>query len=71
MDRCGANINKRIHHLYTSILDGQNNYFTSALETYHPGTNITAEFSTAGALLEEYGDAVPPFATVWGDLLKR
>jgi hypothetical protein len=71
MDRCGANINKRIHNLHTSILDGQDNYFTSALEAYHPGTNITAEFPTAGALLEEYGDAVPPFATVWGDFVEK
>jgi len=71
MHRCGANINKRIHNLHTSILDGQDNYFTSALEAYHPGTNITNEFPTAGVLLEEYGDAVPPFATVWGDFVEK
>jgi len=41
------------------------------LEAYHPGANITAEFPTAGALLEEYGDAVPPFATVWGDFVEE
>ena len=64
---CRANINKRIHNLHTSILDGQDNYFASALEAYHPGIDITAEFPTASLLLEEYGDAVPPFATLWGE----
>ena len=68
--RCGANINKRIHNLHTSIRDGQlRNDFMLALQTYAPGANIQAEFPHAFRLLGEYGDAVPPFATIWRDFV--
>ena len=44
--RCGANINKRIHNLHTSIQDGElRNDFTLALEAYSGG-DIIAEFPT-------------------------
>jgi hypothetical protein len=68
--RCGANIDKRIHNLHTSIRDGQlRNDFMLALQGYAPETNIQAEFPGADQLLGEYGDAVPPFATVWRDFV--
>ena len=49
----------------------KDNYFASALEAYHPGIDITAEFPIASLLLEEYGDAVPPFATLWGNFVGK
>jgi hypothetical protein len=45
--RCGANINKRIRNLHTSIR-GPHHDFSSALEEYEPGADVTAEFPSAG-----------------------
>jgi hypothetical protein len=68
--RCVANINKRIHNLHTFIQDGElRNDFTLALEAY-PGGDINAEFPGADGLLGDYGDVVPPFATVWGNFVE-
>jgi hypothetical protein len=69
--RCEANINKRIHNLHASIQDGElRNDFTFALEAY-PGGDIIAEFPGADGLLGDYGDVVPPFATVWEDFVEE
>ena len=72
MHRGGANLNKWIHNLHTSIQDGELcNDFTLALETYEPA-DITSEFPHAGAILRQrYGDAVPPFLTVWGNFVEE
>jgi hypothetical protein len=35
-----------------------------------PGADVIAEFSSASLLLEEYGDAAPPFAIARGYLKK-
>jgi hypothetical protein len=65
--RCGANIDKRIRNLHTSIqLD-----FSLALKEYKLRDDITAEFPGAGDLLGDYGNLVPPFATVWGDFVEK
>ena len=71
--RCGANVNKRIHNLNISIqntefLDG----FQFALQTYVPMSDIQAEFPDADRemILGAYKNAVPPFANVWGDLVR-
>jgi len=49
--QCGANINKRIHNLHTSIQDGElRNDFMLALEAY-PGGDINAEFQVRTAFL--------------------
>ncbi|KAM6491131.1 hypothetical protein JOM56_013370 [Amanita muscaria] len=69
--RCGANINKRIRNLHTSIRDEEiRNDFALALKAYEPEAGIT-EFPGAGWLLGEYGDAAPPIATVWGDFVEK
>ena len=70
--RCGENIDKRIHSLHTSIQDAElRNDFVLALQTYSPEPDIQAEFPGAGRLLGAYGDAVPPFPTVWVDVVQR
>ena len=56
--RCGANIDKRIYNLHTSIRDGELRY--DALQTYSPEPDIQAEFPGAETLLGDYEDAVPP-----------
>jgi len=69
--RCGPNINKRIRNLHTSIRDGElRNDFMLALQAYAPEADIQAEFPGADTLLGDYGDTVPPFATVWGDFVE-
>ena len=69
--RCGANIDERIHNLHTFIQGGElHNDFRWALQTYAPETDIQAEFPGANTLLGCYRGAVPPFAPVWGDLVK-
>jgi len=68
----GANLNKQIHNLHTSIQDGELcNNFMLALEAYKP-VDITSEFPHAGMILGQcYGDAVPPFVTVWGNFVEE
>lgn len=51
--------------MHTSIRELHDD-FSLALEEYEPGADVTAEFPSAGLLLEEYGDAVPPFAIARG-----
>ena len=72
MHRGGANLNKRIHNLHTSIQDGELcNDFTLALKAYKPA-DITTEFPHARKILgQRYGDAVPPFVTVWGNFVEE
>lgn len=70
--RCGANIDKRIRNLHTSIRDEElRKDFTLALKAYEPEADITAEFPGADWLLGKYGDAAPPIATVWGDFVEK
>jgi hypothetical protein len=45
--RCGANIDKRIRNLHISNR-GLHHDFSSALEEYEPGADVTAEFPSAG-----------------------
>ena len=45
--RRGANIDKRIRNLHISIR-GVHHDFSSALEDYEPGANVTAGFPSAG-----------------------
>src|ERR1700733_9855391 len=48
MRRCGANINKRIHNLHTTIQSTElRSDFSSALQTYVPEANILVEFPVA------------------------
>jgi OTT_1508-like deaminase len=69
--RCGANINKRIHNLHSSIRDAElRNDFMLAMQAYVPEADIRAEFPGADTLLGDYGNAVPPFAAVWGDFVE-
>jgi hypothetical protein len=71
IQRCGANIDKRIHNLHTSIQGKElHNDFRWALQTYALETDIQAEFPGADTLLGYYRGAVPPFAAVWGDLVE-
>ena len=68
--RCGANIDKRIHNLYTSIRDTElRNDFMLAMQAYVPEADIRVEFPSADTSWD-YGDAVPPFAVVWGDFVE-
>ena len=70
--RCGANINKRIHSLHMSIQSRElRDDFRLALQAYVPMSDIQAEFPGVGTILGTYGDAVPPFAMVWGDLVEK
>ena len=45
--------------------------FRLALQTYVPMSDIQTEFPDAGTILGTYGDAVPPFTMVWGDLVEN
>ncbi|KIM42396.1 hypothetical protein M413DRAFT_444814 [Hebeloma cylindrosporum] len=65
--RCGANIDKRIRNVHTSI-QGLQTDFLLALEEYVPET-VAAEFPSAADLLAEHkGDA---FSTIWGDFVQE
>ena len=69
--RCGANIDKRIHNLHTSIRDTElRNDFMLAMQAYVPEADIRVEFPVADKFLGDYGDALPPFAAVWGDFVE-
>jgi hypothetical protein len=68
MRRCGANIDKRIHSLHTTIQSTEmRSDFMSALQAYVPEADIRVEFPVA-KLLEEYGDG--SFFTVWNNLVE-
>ena len=69
--RCGANIDKWIHNLHTSIRDTElRNDFMLAMQAYVPEADIRVEFPVADKFLGDHGDAVPPFAAVWGDFVE-
>lgn len=68
MRRCGANIDKRIHNLHTTIQSAElRSDFASALQAYVPEADIRVEFPVAN-LLEEYRDG--SFFTVWSNLVE-
>ena len=69
--RCGANIDKWIHNLHTSIRDTElRNDFMLAMQAYVPEADIRVEFPGADKFLGDHGDAIPPFAAVWGDFVE-
>ena len=41
-----------------------------ALQIYIPEDDIQAKFPGVDTVLGDYGDAVPPFATIWGDFIE-
>ena len=68
--RCGANIDKWIHNLHTSIRDAElHNDFMLAMQAYVPEADIRVEFPGADKFLGDHGDVLPPFAAVWGDFV--
>jgi hypothetical protein len=70
LQRCGENINKRIHSLHIWIQNTElRDDFRLALETYVPMSGFQAEFHGAEMIIERYGNAVPPFATFLKDLV--
>jgi hypothetical protein len=68
IQRCGANMDKRILNLNTSLQEIRND-FKLTLETYIPTDDIQNEFPLAEVYLEKYGDAVPLFNIVLTDLV--